>query len=298
MLVKVFGSAVFGVNATIVTAEVNVFERGQGFILVGLPDAAVRESYHRMDTTAKNNGYYFPRGKRVVINLAPADVHKEGTAYDLPMAVGLIAACGHAPPDLLADHMVMGELSLDGGVRPIKGVLPIAVEAKKQGFKGVIVPKENAREAGIVSGLVVYGVDHIQQVIGLMRGEQAVEPTVIDIEREFADSCVNHLVDIADVKGQENINFRAGGQAATSRFEELYRGNERIFPARSTVWPANCTGRIRCSASARTVHRTTRSATSHWSEVGSTRSLGRSAWRTTACSSSMSCRSSSARSWR
>lgn len=205
MLVKVYGAAVFGINATIVTAEVNVYERGQGFIIVGLPDVAVKESYHRMDATAKNNDLYFPRGKRVVVNLAPADIHKEGSAYDLPMAVGVVAATGQAPPDLLADHLVMGELSLDGGVRPIKGALPIAVEARQKGFKGVILPLANAREAAIVSGLKVFGVDHIRQVIALMRGEPSVEPTVVDIEREFAASSLSYPVDIADVRGQENI---------------------------------------------------------------------------------------------
>ena len=205
MLVKAYGAAVFGINATIVTAEVNVYERGQGFIIVGLPDIAVKESYHRMDATAKNNDYYFPRGKRVVVNLAPADIHKEGSAYDLPMAVGVIAATGQAPPDLLADHLVMGELSLDGGVRPIKGALPIAVEAKRKGFKGVILPMANAREAAIVSGLTVYGVEHIKQVVALMRGEPSVEPTTVDIEREFAESSTSYAVDIADVRGQENI---------------------------------------------------------------------------------------------
>ena len=136
MLVKVFGSAVFGINATIVTAEVNVYQRGTKFFIVGLPDNAVKESYHRMDAALRNNGFYFPRGKRVVINLAPADIHKEGSAYDLPMAVGVLAATGQVPVELLADHMVMGELSLDGGVRPIKGALPIAIEAQAMGFRG------------------------------------------------------------------------------------------------------------------------------------------------------------------
>ena len=204
MLVKVYGAAVFGVNATIVTAEVNV-QPGLKFFLVGLPDSAVKESYHRMDAALKNNGYYFPRGKRVVVNLAPADIQKEGSAYDLPMAVGLIAATDQAPADKLADHLVMGELSLDGGVRPIKGVLPIAVEAKKQGFKALIVPAANAREAAIVHGLIVYGVEHLTEVVGIMRGEQVLEPTVVDIEAEFAASSTQHQVDLSDVKGQENI---------------------------------------------------------------------------------------------
>ena len=152
MLVKVHGSAVFGINATIVTAEVNV-ENGAFFFLVGLPDSAVKESQQRMDAALRNNGLYFPRGKGVTINLAPADIRKEGTAYDLPLAVGLLAATEQVPADLLATHLIMGELSLDGGVRPIKGALPIAIEAKKQGFKGIILPAGNAREAAIVEAL-------------------------------------------------------------------------------------------------------------------------------------------------
>ena len=163
MLVKVFGSAVFGIDATIVTAEVNV-ENGAFFFLVGLPDSAVKESQQRMDAALRNNGLYFPRGKGVTINLAPADIRKEGTAYDLPLAVGLLAATEQVPADLLADHLVMGELSLDGGVRPIKGALPIALEAKRRGFKGIILPAANAREAAIVSDLTVYGVEHLSLI--------------------------------------------------------------------------------------------------------------------------------------
>lgn len=204
MLVKVFGSAVFGINATIVTAEVNV-ENGAFFFLVGLPDSAVKESQQRMDAALRNNGLYFPRGKGVTINLAPADIRKEGTAYDLPLAVGLLAATEQVPAELLADHLVMGELSLDGGVRPIKGALPIALEAKRQGFKGIILPAANAREAAIVSDLTVYGVEHLREVVDLMKGTPTIEPTVVDIAAEFANSSRSYSVDIADVKGQENI---------------------------------------------------------------------------------------------
>ncbi len=204
MLVKVFGSAVFGINATIVTAEVNV-ENGAFFFLVGLPDSAVKESQQRMDAALRNNGLYFPRGKGVTINLAPADIRKEGTAYDLPLAVGLLAATDQAPPDLLETHLVMGELSLDGGVRPIKGALPIALEAKRQGFKGVILPAANAREAAIVTGLTVYGVEHLRDVVDLLHGRSSIQPTVVDIEAEFANSSRSYPVDISDVKGQENI---------------------------------------------------------------------------------------------
>ncbi|MCC6938485.1 MAG: YifB family Mg chelatase-like AAA ATPase [Flavobacteriales bacterium] len=204
MLVKVFGSAVFGINATVVTVEVNV-ETGSFFIIVGLPDSSVKESQQRMDAALRNNGYYMPRGKGVTVNLAPADIRKEGTAYDLPLAVGLLAATEQAPVDLLADHLVMGELSLDGGVRPIKGALPIALEAKKQGFKGIILPAANAREAAIVTGLDVFGVEHIKEVVALMKGESDLQPVKVDIAEEFANSSRSYPVDIADVKGQENI---------------------------------------------------------------------------------------------
>ncbi|MDX9752233.1 MAG: magnesium chelatase domain-containing protein, partial [Flavobacteriales bacterium] len=204
MLVKVYGAAVFGVNATIVTAEVNV-ETGAYFFLVGLPDSAVKESQQRMDAALRNNGLYAPRGKGVTINLAPADIRKEGTAYDLPLAVGILAATEQVPADMLAEYLVMGELSLDGGVRPIKGALPIAIEARKAGFKGVVLPAANAREAAIVAGLEVYGVEHLREVVDLLKGAPTIQPTVVDIEAEFATSSRSYPVDIADVKGQENI---------------------------------------------------------------------------------------------
>ena len=149
-----------------------------------------------MDAALRNNGLYFPRGKGVTINLAPADIRKEGTAYDLPLAVGLLAATEQAPAELLETHLVMGELSLDGGVRPIKGALPIALEAKRQGFKGVILPLANAREAAIVNGLEVYGVEHLTEVVALMKGEGTVQPTVVDIEAEFAQSSRLSLIHI------------------------------------------------------------------------------------------------------
>lgn len=204
MLVKVYGAAVFGINATIVTAEVNV-EAGAFFQLVGLPDSAVKESQQRMDAALRNNGLYAPRGKGVTINLAPADIRKEGTAYDLPLATGLLCATEQAPAELLETHLVMGELSLDGGVRPIKGALPIALEAKKHGFKGLILPAANAREAAIVTGLDVYGVEHLREVVDLLHGRSALQPIVVNVEEEFASSSRSYPVDIADVKGQENI---------------------------------------------------------------------------------------------
>lgn len=205
MLVKVHGAAVHGIHATLVTAEVDVVGGGFAFNMVGLPDNAVRESYQRMFAAFSNNGLYFPKGKRVTINLAPADIRKEGSSYDLPMAVGLLAGTDQVPATLLEDHIVMGELSLDGGVRPIKGALPIAIGARDHGFKGVILPAENAREAAIVSGLTVFGVEHITQVVDILNGTPTIAPTTVDVEKEFAERSHDHLVDLSEVKGQENI---------------------------------------------------------------------------------------------
>ena len=204
MLVKVFASAVFGIDATIVTEEVSV-TKGLKFYLVGLPDNAVKESYHRMDHAIAGCGLYFPRGKRTVINLAPADVHKEGSAYDLPMAVGILASTKQVPAERLGEFVIMGELSLDGGVRPIKGALPIAIEARDRGFKGVIVPKANAREAGIVNGLTVFGVEHLREVIAILHGEPTVSPERVDIRAEFEQASAVYPIDLSDVRGQENI---------------------------------------------------------------------------------------------
>ncbi len=204
MLVKVHGAAVCGINATIVTAEVSV-TKGVKFYLVGLPDNAVKESYHRMDSAVRSCGLDFPRGKRTVINLAPADVHKEGSAYDLPMAVGILCSTAQVPAGRLVGCLFMGELSMDGGVRPIRGALPIAIEARRCGFKAMVLPKENAREAAIVEGLTVYGVGHLREVIALLEGNSTVEAERVDIAAEFAASSRCYPVDIADVKGQENI---------------------------------------------------------------------------------------------
>ena len=205
MLVKVHGSAVQGIEATLVTAEVNVVPGFAAFNIVGLGDKAVHESYQRLFAAFRNNDLYFPHGKRVTINLAPADLPKEGTGYDLMMAVGLLAGTGEVPPDRLATHLVMGELALDGGVRPVKGALSIALAARQQGFKGFILPAANAREAAIVSGLQVHGVEHLREVVALLRGEDGPPPTQVDIEAEFAQSSRQYPVDLSDVKGQENI---------------------------------------------------------------------------------------------
>ncbi|OIP05651.1 MAG: magnesium chelatase [Bacteroidetes bacterium CG2_30_32_10] len=203
MLVKTFGSAVYGVNATTITVEVNI---GQGiqFFLVGLPDSAVKESHQRIEAAFKNNGYKIP-GKKIVVNMAPADIRKEGSAYDLTIATGILAASEQIKPDKIGDYIIMGELSLDGGMQPIKGALPIAIEARKEGFKGFILPEQNAREAAVVNNLEILGVNNIKQVIDFFNDEISLQSTVIDTRDEFYTRLNDYEFDFADVKGQENI---------------------------------------------------------------------------------------------
>ncbi|MEP6594396.1 MAG: YifB family Mg chelatase-like AAA ATPase [Ginsengibacter sp.] len=204
MLVKTFGSAVYGVEAITITVEVNV-SSGKFTSIVGLADNAVKESLERMESAIKANGYHFPRTK-VVVNLAPADIKKSGTAFDLPIAIGTLAASEQFEnAEKLADYVIMGELSLDGSVRPIKGALPIAIQARKEKFKGLIVPKENAREAGMVNNLKVYGVCHINEVINFFIDENSIQPTTVNIREEFAHAQSDYEIDFCDVKGQENI---------------------------------------------------------------------------------------------
>ncbi|MBS1499604.1 MAG: YifB family Mg chelatase-like AAA ATPase, partial [Bacteroidetes bacterium] len=204
MIVKTFGCAVFGVQATPVTVETNII-KGTNFFMVGLPDNAVKESHQRVSAAIKNIGLHMPRGREITVNLAPADIRKEGTAYDLPIALGIIAASEQLDPARLSEYAIMGELALDGEVRPIKGTLPIAIEAKKQGFKGLIVPSANAREAAIVEGLEVIGVAHLRQVVDFLEKREAIAPTEVDIRAEFDQSSRSYPVDLSDVKGQENI---------------------------------------------------------------------------------------------
>lgn len=203
MLVKVFGSAVQGVDAITITVEVNIAQ-GINFHLVGLPDSAVKESHHRIDSALKNNGYKIP-GKKVVINMAPADIRKEGSAYDLTIAMGILAASGQIEHESISDYLIMGELSLDGGLQAMKGALPIAIQAKKEGFKGLILPKQNAREAAIVDGLKVIGVDNILDLIDFFNGKKELQPTVLDTRKEFYNNLNSAAIDFEDVKGQENI---------------------------------------------------------------------------------------------
>ena len=203
MLIKVFGSAVFGVEATTITVEVNI-DKGIGYHLVGLPDNAVKESSYRIAAALKNNSYQLP-GKKITINMAPADLRKEGSAYDLTLAIGILAASGQINADEVSKYIIMGELSLDGGLQPIKGVLPIAIKAKEEGFKGFFLPKQNVKEAAIVAGLDVYGVENVTEVIDFFEGRGTLEPTVINTREEFYKTLDFPEFDFSDVKGQESI---------------------------------------------------------------------------------------------
>lgn len=203
MLTKVFGSAVFGVEATTITVEVNV-DKGIGYHLVGLPDNAVKESSFRIAAALKNNEYALP-GKKITINMAPADMRKEGSAYDLTLAIGILAASGQIPSEDVGNYIIMGELSLDGSLQPIRGALPIAIKAKEDGFKGFFLPKQNVNEAAIVAGLDVYGVENVTEVIDFFEGKGMLEPTVIDTRAEFYRTLDFPEFDFSDVKGQESI---------------------------------------------------------------------------------------------
>lgn len=203
MLVKVFGSAVYGVDALTITIEVDTVP-GSGYYIVGLPDNAVKESVDRILSAYKNNGYKNPRYK-MVINMAPADIRKAGSAYDLPIAIGMLAATEQLFSERLADYIIMGELQLDGTLRPVKGALPMAIQARKEGYKGMIVPVQNAREAAMVNNLEVYGLSHLSEVIALLEGNTDIKPTVVDTRAEFASAQADFTIDFEEVKGQENI---------------------------------------------------------------------------------------------
>ena len=202
MLVKVFGSATYGVSAQTITIEVNV-DQGVGYHLVGLPDNAIKESSYRISAALKNNGYKLP-GKKITINMAPADMRKEGSAYDLSIAVGILAASGQIKSENIGNYIIMGELSLDGTLQPIKGVLPIAIQAKEEGFKGIILPKQNVKEAAILDELDVYGVESILEVIQFFDGELQLQKTSLDIGLEFEERSSSFPFDFAEVKGQES----------------------------------------------------------------------------------------------
>ena len=203
MLVKVFAAAVQGIDALIVTIEVNC-SNGIRFFMVGLPDTAVKESHERIVSALQHNGYKFPR-RQIIINMAPADIKKEGSAYDLPLAIGILASAEMVSNEKLGQYMLMGELSLDGSILPVRGILPIAIKAREEGFTGLIVPKANVMEAAVVNNLDVYGVENIKEVIDFFNGEVDLTPTIIDTRAEFYKKQQNFDLDFADVKGQENV---------------------------------------------------------------------------------------------
>ena len=203
MLVKCFGAAVQGINATVVTIEVNV-SQGIKFFLVGLPDSAVRESRERILSALTHNRYKFPR-QQVIINMAPADIKKEGSAYDLPLAMGMLAGNGQIESNKLHDYIIMGELSLDGNILPIKGALPIAIMAKKEGYKGFILPLANAKEAAVVDGLDIYGVSKISEVVDFLEEKLELTPIKFNHEEEVSEDNRIYDLDFSDVKGQEQV---------------------------------------------------------------------------------------------
>lgn len=203
MLVKSYAAAVQGISATVVTVEVNC-SKGIQFFLVGLPDVAVRESHERIISALQVCGYKFPRN-RIVINMAPADIRKEGSSYDLPLAIGILAAAEQIDSSNLSKFVLMGELSMDGSLQPIKGALPIAIKAREEGFKGFILPKQNACEAAVVNDLEVYGASNIKEVLEFMEGKPTLRPTVIDTCKEFYDRQQLFDCDFSDVRGQENV---------------------------------------------------------------------------------------------
>lgn len=204
MLVNVFGSAVYGVEAMTITIEVDGTPGAFGYYLVGLPDNAVRESIERVLSSLKNNHYERLRMK-MIINMAPADMKKEGSAYDLPIAIGMLAASGQVGDERLKQFIIMGELSLDGKLRPLKGALPMAIQAKKEGFKGLILPAQNAREAAMVQGVSVYGVESINEVVAILNGQPKSQPITVDTRAEFFEAQSHFDIDFSEVKGQENI---------------------------------------------------------------------------------------------
>lgn len=203
MLIKTYGSAVQGIRATTITLEVNI-THGIRFFIVGLADNAVKESQRRIESAVVNNGYSWPR-TRVVVNMAPADIRKEGSSYDLPMAIALLAASQQVQSDRLEKYIIMGELSLDGTVQNVRGVLPMALRAREEGFRGIIIPRSNAREAAVVEGLEVIGVSSLKEAAGFLQGDVPLKPTQINISEEFMRNLESYELDFADVKGQETV---------------------------------------------------------------------------------------------
>lgn len=203
MLVRTFGSAVFGIDATTITIEVNI-ANGVNFMLVGLPDKAVQESHQRIKAALKNNNLNYP-GKEITVNMAPADIRKEGSTFDLAIGIGILAASEQISDEKLKDYLLLGELSLDGTLQLIKGVLPIVMQAKKDGFKGIILPKQNEPEAAIVDGIEIYGMENMQEVIDFLNNSKPFSPAVFNIEEAFQRQTHENDTDFRDVKGQSAI---------------------------------------------------------------------------------------------
>ncbi len=203
MLSKIFSSATYGIDAYLVEVETNVESQIPGFIIVGLPDNAVKESRERVTAAIKNSGLKFPT-KKITVNLAPADIKKEGSAFDLPIAIGLLSATEIIIENNLSNTVFLGELSLDGRLRHVKGALPITVEAKKKGIKRIILPVDSSKEASIVEGIEVYGIENLSDVVKFINGEETAEPVISDKQEIFSQINKYHF-DFSDVKGQENV---------------------------------------------------------------------------------------------
>jgi len=203
LLVKTFASAVFGIDATTITVEVNI-STGTRYYIVGLPDNAVKESLQRVEAAITQIGLRMPRQK-IVVNMAPADLRKEGSSYDASIAVGILAASAQIDSEEISEYIILGELSLDGKIQPIKGALPISIQAKKDGFKGILLPSANAREAAIVSDLEVYGIDTLADIVAFFKDKILFTRTIVNIKEQFIEKMNGYEVDFADVKGQENI---------------------------------------------------------------------------------------------
>ena len=224
MLIKCYGAAPQGIDAVIVTIEVHAV-LGFEFTLVGLPDSAVKESHERIIAALTVNGYKRPR-HALTINMAPADIKKEGSAYDLPLAIGILAAEEEVQSQLLDQYLVMGELSLDGSLQPIQGVLPIALAARKSGFKGIILPAQNAREAAVVDHIEVYGLTNLQEVVNFLNRSQVFEPIRVDTDAEFRMHAFNEDLDFSDVRGQENV--RRAMEVAAAGGHNMLQDQERV----------------------------------------------------------------------